>query len=105
CWVAIGAASASLGRGAVTGTLEAPGSHILEILAYGLMTACAFGLTFAALQRIGAGRTAVVMTLEAFSAVVLAAVGAAALIARGRDVQAVRPRWRAPRIPGIAATN
>jgi drug/metabolite transporter (DMT)-like permease len=74
CWVAVGASAACLARGAVGGTLEDPGSHMLEIVGYGIATAGAFGLTFAALARISAGRTAVVMTLEALSAVLLAAI-------------------------------
>ena len=74
CWVAIGAATASVARGLVGGTLAAPSGHVLEVIAYGVSTALAFALTFAALARIGASHTAVVMTLEAFSAVVLAAI-------------------------------
>jgi drug/metabolite transporter (DMT)-like permease len=74
CWVAVGAASSSLIRGLVGGTLEDPSGHALQILGYGVATAGAFALTFAALARIGASHTAVVMTLEAFSAVVLAAI-------------------------------
>ena len=42
------------------------------LLAYGLFTAAAFTLMFAALARIGARHTAVVMTLEAVVAVALA---------------------------------
>ncbi|HEX8159405.1 MAG TPA: EamA family transporter [Solirubrobacteraceae bacterium] len=74
CWVAVGAAAASLARGLVGGTLTAPSDHLLALIAYGVSTAAAFGLTFAALARIGASHTAVVMTLEALSAVVLAAI-------------------------------
>jgi drug/metabolite transporter (DMT)-like permease len=74
CWVAVGAAAASLGRGILTGTLRAPTGHLLEIAGYGAATAAAFGLSFAALNRIGATHTAVMMTLEALSAVVLAAI-------------------------------
>jgi drug/metabolite transporter (DMT)-like permease len=72
CWVAAGAAAASLMRGAVGGTLEIPRGHLLQIVGYGAVTAAAFGLTFAALARIGATHTAVVMTLEAASTVLLA---------------------------------
>jgi drug/metabolite transporter (DMT)-like permease len=103
CWVAVGAATASLLRGAIGGTLEDPSPYALELLGYGVSTAAAFALTFAALARIGAAHTAVVMTIEAFSAVALAAiflgervtvaqalggvgiVSAAALIAWSRD--------------------
>lgn len=73
-WVAVGAAASCLGRGVVTETLVWPGRHWPVLVAYGLCTASAFVLTFAALARLGATRTAVIMTLEAFSAVVLAAV-------------------------------
>jgi drug/metabolite transporter (DMT)-like permease len=72
CWVAVGAAAASLMRGALSGTLEIPRGHLLQILGYGAVTAAAFALTFAALARVGATHTAVVMTLEAASAVLLA---------------------------------
>lgn len=72
CWVAAGAAAASLMRGVVGGTLEIPRGHLLQIVGYGAVTAAAFGLTFAALARIGATHTAVVMTLEAASTVLLA---------------------------------
>jgi drug/metabolite transporter (DMT)-like permease len=74
CWVAAGAAAASLMRGAVGGTLRVPSGHVLQIVAYGAVTAAAFALTFAALARIGASQTAVVMTLEAASTVLLAGV-------------------------------
>jgi drug/metabolite transporter (DMT)-like permease len=74
CWVAVGAAGSSLLRGVVGGTLEVPSGHLLQIIAYGAVTAAAFVLTFAALSRIGASQTAVVMTLEAASTVVLAAI-------------------------------
>jgi len=72
CWVAAGAAASSLMRGAVVGTLEIPRGHLLQIFGYGVVTAAAFGLTFAALGRIGATQTAVVMTVEAASTVLLA---------------------------------
>jgi drug/metabolite transporter (DMT)-like permease len=72
CWVAAGAAAASLMRGFVAGTLEIPRGHLLQIVGYGVVTAAAFGLTFAALARIGATHTAVVMTLEAVATVLLA---------------------------------
>jgi drug/metabolite transporter (DMT)-like permease len=74
CWVAAGAAIASLMRGVVGGTLRIPSGHLLQIACYGVVTAAAFGLTFAALARIGATHTAVVMTLEAASTVLLAGV-------------------------------
>jgi drug/metabolite transporter (DMT)-like permease len=74
CLVSISAAVLSLGRGAVTGDLVDPSPHVLELIGYGLATALAFSLTFAAMHRIGATRVAVVMTLEAASAVVMAAI-------------------------------
>jgi drug/metabolite transporter (DMT)-like permease len=74
CWVATGAAAASLMRGAVGGTLRVPTGHLLQIVGYGAVTAAAFALTFAALARIGASHTAVVSTLEAASTVLLAGI-------------------------------
>ena len=74
CWVAAGAAASCILRGFVAGTLQLPSGHLLQIVGYGAVTAAAFGLTFAALARIGASHTAVVMTLEAASTVVIAAV-------------------------------
>jgi drug/metabolite transporter (DMT)-like permease len=73
CWVGAGAAMSSALRGLVGGTLHFPTGHVLQIVGYGAATAVAFGLTFAALARIGASHTAVVMTLEAASTVVIAA--------------------------------
>jgi len=74
CWVATGAAAASLMRGAVGGTLRVPTGHLLQIVGYGAVTAAAFALTFAALARIGTSHTAVVSTLEAASTVLLAGI-------------------------------
>lgn len=72
--VAIAAALANVLRGLVGGGLTSPSGRALELGAYGLATAAAFSLTFAAMQRAGATRVAVVMTLEAVSAVVFAAI-------------------------------
>src|SRR4029077_18621349 len=58
-------------RGAVQSELRSPNGHLLQLLLYGAATASAFALTFAALERIGASRTAGVMTLEAVTAVLL----------------------------------
>lgn len=98
-WVALGASASSLLRGVVSGGPDVPSGHAGALLLYGAATVGAFALTFAALHRIGAARTAVISTLEAFSAVVggalflqeritvvqalggLAVVGAAALVA------------------------
>ena len=74
CLVSISAAVLSFGRGAVTGELVDPSRRVLELIGYGLATALAFSLTFAAMRRIGATRVAVVMTLEAASAVLMAAI-------------------------------
>lgn len=73
-WLAVGAAVSSLVRGAVMGQLANPVDEIGPLVLYGAFTAAAFALTFAALSRIGAARTAVVMTLEAVTAVVLGAL-------------------------------
>ena len=72
--VSISAAALSLGRGAVTGELVDPSHRLVELAGYGLATALAFSLTFAAIRRIGATHVSVVMTLEAASAVAMAAV-------------------------------
>ena len=72
-WVAGGAALSLLGRGLLTGELHSPSGQLPALVAYGLETAVAFALMFVALGRLGAGRTSVVMTLEAFFAVVLGA--------------------------------
>ena len=68
------------------GQLASPVGHLGPLVLYGAFTAAAFGLTFAALSRIGAARTAVVMTLEAVTAVVL---GALFLDERHRPAQLV----------------
>jgi drug/metabolite transporter (DMT)-like permease len=73
-WVAAGAALSLATQGAVVGELRSPGSDWWLMVANGVATASAFALLFAALGHLGASRTAVVMTLEAFSAVVLSAV-------------------------------
>jgi drug/metabolite transporter (DMT)-like permease len=58
----------------VSSELVDPSGRLLEIVLYGAATALAFTLTFAAMNRIGAARVAVVMTLEAVASVVMAAV-------------------------------
>jgi drug/metabolite transporter (DMT)-like permease len=73
-WTAIGAATAMLVVGGVSGRLRALGPSLPPLLANGVATATAFTLFFVAIGRLGASRTSVVMTLEAVSAVVLAAV-------------------------------
>ena len=112
CWVAAGAALSCVVRGLVGGALHGPGDHLGQLLAYGLLTAGAFGLTFAALIRLGATRTAVVMTLEAFFTVVLGAAfldeslgatqllgGAAILAAAGLVAMSRRPDAATPAEP------
>lgn len=74
CWVGLGAGVANLARGALAQELTNPSSRTLEIVVYGAATAIAFTLTFAAMSRIGASRVAVIMTLEAASSVVMAAI-------------------------------
>jgi len=94
--VAAGAALASVGQGALTHGLVSPGGNWALLVAYGLFTAAAFSLMFAALARLGARHTSIVMTLEALFAVGLAALllgeplglwqatgGAALLVATG----------------------
>jgi drug/metabolite transporter (DMT)-like permease len=73
-WVAAGAAISLLLQGAATGGLRAPGSSWWLLGLNGLATAAAFSLMFAALKRLGPSLTAVVMTLEALSAVILGAL-------------------------------
>jgi drug/metabolite transporter (DMT)-like permease len=72
--VAAGAAVASLAQGSLTHGLVAPGGRWLLLVAYGVFTAAAFTLMFAALGRLGARHTSIVMTLEAVVAVGLAAL-------------------------------
>jgi len=72
-WVAVGASTASLTRGLVSTDLASPAGHWPVLLLYGMATAVAFSCMFVGLARLGASRTAVVMTLEAFVAVALAA--------------------------------
>jgi drug/metabolite transporter (DMT)-like permease len=73
-WVSGGASLSLLVRGLVTGGLHSPAGHWPLLLGNGLANAAAFGLMFAALRRVGATRTAVVMTFEAFAAAMMAAV-------------------------------
>lgn len=73
-WVGVGAAVSLTALGLASGSLRAPGADWWLMVANGLATAAAFSLLFAALERLGASRTAVVMTLEALSAVVLGAL-------------------------------
>lgn len=107
CWVAIGASASCLGRGVVTSTLTDPRSHLGQLALYGFATAFAtafaFSLKFAALARLGTARTAVISTLEAFSAIVLGALFLA------EEISAMQafggpPRPGAPQEPAGANT-
>jgi drug/metabolite transporter (DMT)-like permease len=73
-WMALGAGLSFFVRAVVTGALRWPGSHLPAAAGNGLATASAFALLFAAMRLLGPTRTSVVMTLEAFFAIVLAAV-------------------------------
>jgi drug/metabolite transporter (DMT)-like permease len=73
-WVAAGASLSLTVQGLATRSLRSPGGDWWLMLVNGVATAAAFSLLFAALSRLGASRTAVVMTLEALSAVVLGAL-------------------------------
>jgi drug/metabolite transporter (DMT)-like permease len=115
-WVAAGASAGSLVRGLATSGLVSPAGHWPVLLAYGVATAVAFSCMFAGLSRLGASRTAVVMTLEAFVAVTLAAaflgeglavpqlvggaaiVGAAVLIGRGDRPVAPKAQFPHPTV-------
>jgi drug/metabolite transporter (DMT)-like permease len=73
-WTAMGAGLSLLARGAVLGSIHDPSGHWDSLVGTGFATAAAFGLMFAGLRRLGPTATSVVLTLEAFSAVVLAAI-------------------------------
>jgi drug/metabolite transporter (DMT)-like permease len=75
-WVAAGACIAitAFGLAGGGGGFRAPGSSWWLMALNGAATAAAFTLLFGALKRIGASRTAIVMTMEALSAVVLGAL-------------------------------
>jgi len=72
--VALGASLALLTVGAVTGSLAVGADDLPLLLLNGAATAFAFAMLYAALANLAAGAAAVVMTLEAFVAVGLAAV-------------------------------
>ena len=107
-WVAAGAALSCAGRGAIaSGGLSVPDGRWALLLAYGVLTAAAFTLMFAALARLGARVTSVVMTLEAVFTVALAtlllgeplsarqAIGGAAVL--GATIVVARTRSAVPR--------
>jgi drug/metabolite transporter (DMT)-like permease len=73
-WVSAGAGVALAARAVLSGDALPPGERALELGAYGLANAAAFGCMFAALGRIGATRTAVVLNFEVVASVALAAL-------------------------------
>lgn len=73
-WVAAGASAALLVVGGATVGVDVPRDVLARLALNGGATALAFALLYAALPMLGAGPTAVVMTMEAFVAVVLGAV-------------------------------
>lgn len=73
-WVSTGAGVAMLVRGVVGGGFDPTAGFWPRLVAIGAATAVAFGLLFAALSRIGATRTAVVLNVEPVAAVVLGAL-------------------------------
>ena len=73
-WVAGGAAVSLLTKSVLEGSLESPDGHWGTMLGYGVSTASAFTLMFAALRRLGPSRTGMALTLEAVFAVVLAGI-------------------------------
>lgn len=85
-WIGLGAAIFMVTWALPSGKVVPPPGHWVPLLGNGIATAGAFALMFAALRRVGASTTAVVMTLEAFFATVLAA----AFLGEGvRPLQAV----------------
>ena len=70
-WVSSGAGVGILLRGLVTGGFESVSGYWPRLLAIGVANAAAFGFLFAALTRIGATRTAVVLNVEPVAAVIL----------------------------------
>jgi drug/metabolite transporter (DMT)-like permease len=73
-YVALGAALALGTAGLVTGSLGVPARDLPLLALNGVATAAAFALLYTALAHLTAGAAAVVMTLEAFVAVALAAL-------------------------------
>jgi drug/metabolite transporter (DMT)-like permease len=73
-WTASGAGASFLLRGVVFNAFSSPAGHWPVLLLNGVATSSAFFFMYAALRRLGPSRTAVIMTLEAFFAVVLGAI-------------------------------
>jgi drug/metabolite transporter (DMT)-like permease len=73
-WTGLGASASLLTFAAVAGEIDVPANRWWQFLVYGAATASAFAFMFASLRRIGSSRTSVLLTLEAVSAIVLAAI-------------------------------
>lgn len=73
-WVAMGAGTSFYLWGSLSGQLKPVGDDLPLLLGTAGATALAFTLMFLAIGHIGAARTSVLMTVEAFSAVVLGAL-------------------------------
>ncbi|HVF06359.1 MAG TPA: DMT family transporter [Frankiaceae bacterium] len=73
-YVAGGAGVSLLTTGLFLGQLRVPASDVAPLVLNGVATAVAFALLYTALAHLAAGAAAVVMTLEAFVAVALAAL-------------------------------
>lgn len=73
-WVSLGASVSLLGRSLLGGGIHVPSGRVAQIAGYAVANAFAFGCMFAALGRLGATRTAVILTFEVFATVVLAAL-------------------------------
>ena len=73
-WTALGAAASLITFSSLRGQFRVPFHRWDQLAVYGLATGAAFALMFAALRRVGSQRTSVLLTLEAVSAIALAAV-------------------------------
>ena len=73
-YTAIGASLALLTVGLFVGEVTVPAGDLPLLVLNGVATAVAFALLYSALAQLAAGAAAVVMTLEAFVAVALAAI-------------------------------
>jgi len=73
-WVAVAASAACFAWSLASSGDALPAGRWPLLVVYGAATAVAFACLFTGLSRLGASRTAVVMTLEAFVAVALGAV-------------------------------
>ena len=73
-WVSGATALSLFAKGALTGALVAPTGRWWQVVLNGLASASAFAFLFVALRRLGPAHTSVTLTLEAFFAIVLAAL-------------------------------